>query len=91
MWYVGNVLALSALVTGLLAAFYWYKSSNIEVDPGWTPTNPEPVIQEHRDAAWRTATLRAMTESAKLNKKASLWTALSVALSGASAVIGPWV
>jgi hypothetical protein len=80
-------LAVCGLVSGLVAAFYWYQSSIVKVDPGWTE-NPEPVVPDLRQMAWNSAVLTAITKSADLNKTASLRTALTVALGGAASIIG---
>src|SRR3982074_474512 len=36
MTHVSIVLASGALVCGLIAAWWWYQSSQIEIDPGWS-------------------------------------------------------
>jgi hypothetical protein len=84
-------LAVGALATGLIAAWFWYRSSIVQPDPGWSVANPEPVIPELRQMAWNTAILAANTKSSDLNKTAALWTALSVALSGAASILGSLV
>jgi hypothetical protein len=81
-------LGFSALVSGLIAAFYWYQSSTVQPDPGWTIENPEPVVPELKQIAWHSAILAAGAKSFDLNKTAALWTALSVALGGAVSIIG---
>jgi hypothetical protein len=85
---VSIALAVGALVSGLIAAFYWYKSSNVDIDPGWTVEHPEPVVPELKQMGWNSAMMNAITTSATLNKTAALWTALSVALGGASTIVG---
>ena len=82
-----------ASLTGLTAAWYWYGSSKVAIDPGWwSPGNPsglmEPVELEAQQMAWTAATLTAFNKAAPLNKKAALWTAVSVALGAASAILG---
>jgi hypothetical protein len=81
-------LAVCSLVFGLVAAFYWYRSSTVKPDPGWTRENPEPVVPEIRQMVWNSAILTAVTVSADLNKLAAIWTALSVALAGAASIFG---
>jgi hypothetical protein len=88
MMYVNIGLAVCALGSGLIAAWYWYQSSAIQPDPGWTTQNPEPVDQELRQIAWNTAMLDAMTKSAGLNKVAALWTAVSAGLGGMASIVG---
>jgi hypothetical protein len=80
-------LAIIALVSGLIAAWYWYKSSKVPIDPGWSgPT--EPVVPEQQQMDWTVAILKATREVADLNKTAALWTALSVAFAAASTIVG---
>jgi hypothetical protein len=74
-------LAIAGGFSGLIAAYYWYKSSKIPVDPKWTC---EPVDTEDKALGWTGATIDAFTKSAELNKKAALWTAISVLLSALS-------
>jgi hypothetical protein len=85
--------AAMAFLTGLTAAWYWYGSSKVAIDPGWrSPANPsgpmEPVEPEAQQMAWTAATLKALNEAAALNKVAASWTAVSVALNAASAILG---
>jgi len=79
-------LAICALFTGLLAAWYWYKSSVVKVVPktdrrfgGGMATAPAP---------WVAGAMDAFAEAARLNKNASLWTAASVLLGAFSNVAG---
>jgi hypothetical protein len=84
---ISIVLATVALVTGLIAAQYWYRSSKVAIDPGWSgPT--EPVLPELQQMGWTVAILKAARDVGDLNKTASLWTATSVAFGAASAIIG---
>lgn len=83
------ILAVGALFTGLVGAYYWYLSSKVPIDPGWA-NDPllEPVIAEQRQAAWTVAFLNTTIKASRLNKTASIWTAVSVFLSASSAVVG---
>jgi hypothetical protein len=89
---ISIALASLALLAGLIAAWYWYRSSQVDIDPGWYPANPtgpsEPVDPEQRQMDWTAAKLKAFKEVAAWNKKAALWTAGSVGLSAASAIVG---
>jgi len=85
-------LAIAALITGLIAAWHWYRSSRIMVDPGWTepgePGPTEPVSERRQHREWTSATIAAFHDAAALNKTASFWTAGSVALGAASTIVG---
>jgi hypothetical protein len=81
--------AILALVTGLIAAYYWYQASKVEVVPLWQELGTiEPL--GGGDTHWIVGMLKAAQKSGALNKLAALWTAASVALSAFSAVIGAW-
>ena len=83
--YVSVTLAIQALITGLTAAYYWYKSTTVEPDPGPAGLSGQAEIQQ---SGWTAAIMRADTEVARFNKIASLWTALSVAVGAASSIFG---
>jgi len=79
-------LAICALFAGLLAAWYWYKSSVVKLVPktdgrfgGGMATAPAP---------WVAGAIDAFAEAARLNKNASLWTAATVVLAALSSVAG---
>lgn len=95
---VSIVLAIAGLALGLLAAYYWFKSSRIVADPGWwDPTarpslanelKPmEPVELEDQNREWVAAMLGASAKSAALNARAAKLTAWAIILSCASAVL----
>jgi hypothetical protein len=85
---IGVGLAVCSLAFGLIAARYWYRSSVVKVDPGWTAQNPQPVDPQRIQMDWNSATLEAIQKSSNLNKMAALWTAVSVGLGGLSSIIG---
>ena len=78
---VSVVFALAAGVTGFTAAYFWFKASKIPIDPGW---GVEPGEVEAAHEGWITGTVKAVNESASLNKTAAIWTACSVVLGAAS-------
>jgi hypothetical protein len=90
------VLALVGLTVGLKAAYYWWKASKIEIDPGWNsgssgdmrPTEPADLEGMGSLVGWVTATMAAVTASSDLNRKAAIWTAAAVMLGGVSGVVG---
>lgn len=82
-----------ALVTGLIAAYWWYQSAQIVPVPSWAVSGPgeagvfsgvEPGDSQLSDSGWIAGLLAAAQKSADLNKRAALWTAFSV-LAGAIA------
>ena len=83
------LLALGCLGSGLKAAWLWYRASKVGVDPGWS-ANPlmEPVDEDQKNSGWIAGIITSSSESADLNKHASLWTAASVMLGSISNVIG---
>ena len=87
MKWISIVLGVVGFFFGLIAAYYWYKSSTIDVIPAWR-TEPADTLQS--EIGWNAATMNAITESARLNKRASLWTAGSVVLTAASSFVALW-
>jgi hypothetical protein len=83
-------VALAALVTGIIAAVYWYRSSRVQIVPDW-PEGAfglvEPGETRASDAGWTSGTLAAFSKSADLNAKAALWTAASVVLAALSSIM----
>jgi hypothetical protein len=99
---VSIVLALTGLAAGLYAALKWFQSSRVEVDLGYSlpgakepgtfwrmgielPRFPEPGGGDLMNLI--AATWDAMMISSKLNKSAAVWTAASVVLNAASALV----
>jgi len=84
--------AAIALVTGLVAAWHWYQSSKVEIDPGWNPPGTggriEPVMPDLRQLDIEVATNNAFRRSGQLNKVAALWTAASVLASALASIFG---
>jgi hypothetical protein len=85
--------AFIALVTALIAAWHWYRSSKVGIDPGWSVPGAgghiEPVDPARRQLDLDAATITAFHESAMLNKIASLWTAVSLLAAAGSSILGP--
>lgn len=78
-------ISIVALVTGLLAAWDWFRASRVQPKPNW---RVEPVVPKLADMGWTTATLEAFEKAGRLNARAALWTALSVALGASSSLVG---
>lgn len=76
-----NVITITSEALGALAGFYaaycWWIASTARIDPGWTV---EPGESDLSQAGWTAGIMNSLAESAKLNRKAALWTALSVLL-----------
>ncbi len=83
---VSIVLALLALATGLQAAWLWFKSSKVEINPAWELDIRGDINKNIM--GWVTGLMQTFTRSSKLNAKAAIWTAASVFLSAVSAVAG---
>lgn len=83
-WIV-DILNVAGAVTGMLAARYWYKSCKVPIQPSWST---EPGDSQDSQMGWMAGMMNASTEVAKLNKTAALLTAVSVALTVASTLVG---
>ncbi len=80
--------AVGAAVSGMFAAMYWHRSSNVNHYPEWSADKPKPVIAELKQMAINAALIQGLTKSAELNKTAALLTAVSVFLSVVSTIGG---
>ena len=91
MKWAALALAALALTSGLIAALYWYRSTKPQIDPGWGPPGSgratEPEEEGAQALGWFFAAFIVLNETSNLNRKAALWTAASVGLSGASSLL----
>ncbi len=78
--------ALSGLA-GLVAAWLWYQASAVPITPPWQSHERAPVDPVQNTAGWTFASIAALDEGARLNKRAALWTAVSVALAAAQSLL----
>jgi hypothetical protein len=75
---------LSAL-SGFISAYYWYLASKVTVTPAW-----ELEIRGDREKnimGWVAGNMIAFTKSGSLNRRASIWTAVTIALASISSVL----
>lgn len=79
-------LAMLASVAGLLAAWYWYKASRIQTVPKWNYSGDASWAQAVGQHRWTEDLIARTSESARLNKIAAQWTAVTVALAGISSI-----
>ena len=89
------VVALAAFVTGVVAAWYWYRSARIDPKTGWNPpvgdatTDPDALLANLNALfVWTFAIKDALKESSELNRSAAIWTAVSVLFSAVAAEMG---
>jgi len=80
------LLIASTLITGLKAAWLWHKASEDFVVPCWGDNEPGDA-QASMDG-WIASTLAAFQQSAKLNRKAAVWTAAAVVSGTACSLFG---
>jgi hypothetical protein len=80
-------LAAAALISGIIAAWYWYKATRVRFEPEFDQL---PIDAPEMDVAWKLirAIMISVTKAGRLNRRAALWTAVSVVLGGASALFG---
>lgn len=84
MKYAAIALAISAFAAGLVAAWYWYRSTQV-------PTkNAKPNARGFDTAAFGLAwgIFEASNAIAAFNKKAAAWTAVATLLSAMASVLG---
>jgi HAMP domain-containing protein len=80
------VFAGAALGAGLYAAWLWYCSTTIKIDPALHK------MDDGRDAfrmmEWIENVMKSTTEISHLNANAAIWTAITVVLGALSTVCG---
>jgi hypothetical protein len=83
-------LAILACITGVIAATYWYRSSNVPIDPIW-PEGAFGLVEPGEHTAsqngWIAGMMQSNVRAAALNSKAALWTAGSVLLAAAASIL----
>jgi hypothetical protein len=80
------ILASGALITGLIAASYWYRSTKVPLKS----TTPDAKGFDTAAFGLAAGAYEAYQAVAALNKKAALWTAAAAVFGAASALLGAW-
>jgi hypothetical protein len=81
------ICGFATLLTGLIAAWFWFKSSLVTIRPlSFQLTGPGR--DQFNFEAWRKAVNRAFEQAGKLNTKAAAWTAGSVILGAITTFLG---
>lgn len=80
----GVSLEILSAAAGLYAAYCWWDASSAKIDPGW---RTEPGEGDMVQAQWTTGIMKSIVASARLNKRASIWTALAVLLGAISNIL----
>ena len=90
-------IAAAALVTGIVAAAYWWRSASIDqsldpkVPPGDATKDPNVLLEYLNHIYIHFFKLQDTSKDvSRLNRNAALWTGISVFLSGLSAAVGNW-
>ena len=78
------IFILFGSFTSFRAAWFWRKASDARTDAGWPC---EPGDSEASLAGWQNAVMSSLTNSARLNQKAALWSAISVGLTAVGGVL----
>jgi hypothetical protein len=88
MNYASLGFAFLGLAFGLAAAYYWFKSAQVQPDPGWNGTLDEPVDPTDKNSDWTIGILDAYAKSAALNATAAKLTACAIVFGTAASVLG---
>ncbi len=85
---LGLFLAVAALISGLIAAYYWFRSAEVRLKK--LGNFAEPVNEAVLDSftQWIFEIADNIKDAAALNKRAAIWTAVSVVLGAIASVIG---
>jgi hypothetical protein len=88
---VSFILSAAGFVLGLLSAYFWLKAGEVSVSPAWELELPRDVIARSPSKSvndvvhnnimgWVTGVMRAFKKSGELNRRAAIWTAVTVAV-----------
>ena len=88
MDYAAIGFAILGLGFGLAAAYYWYRSAQINVDPGWRDALDEPVELTDQNSGWIAGFLEWSEKGSTLNAKAAKLTACAVVFSTVASLLG---
>ncbi|WP_296615513.1 hypothetical protein [Sphingomonas sp.] len=81
-------VAIVSFVAGMRAAILWYRASKVNVAPIWEHDGQiEPIDPTRASQHLIIATYQTMQQSSALNRRAAVWTALSVVAGAASTLI----
>lgn len=82
---LATLLSVGSMLTGIVAAFFWFRASRPPSESRWWQviTMPTELMGLYDTFRW---VYRDALDSAKLNRIASLWTAVSVILAGAASM-----
>lgn len=77
-WIVAMLTIISAC-SGALSTWYWFRSSQIQVQPSWAKEGgSEPVLPEISMTGWIVGLTEAGQKAAALNKLAATYTAIAI-------------
>ena len=82
---LGVVLAFISLISGVVSAYYWYRSSRIKISPAWEPDidgDPGKNVM-----AWVPGNMIALTQSGRSNRSAALWATLAAVAAAATSAV----
>jgi hypothetical protein len=83
----GLILAVLSAVAGVWAAREWYLASRVDFVPHTYVDGKLIELPSSDTAEWLKSLRLTLKEPGQLNKRAALWTAASVALSGLAAAV----
>ena|SRR5256885_13986619 len=79
--------AALAAVSGLIAAYKWYKASRVDIIPFEEVGGVVREVPSTDVAVWINALKLTLKKSGRLNRTAAAWTALSVLLTAISVAL----
>jgi hypothetical protein len=95
---VSLILSAAGFALGLLSAYFWLKASEVSVSPAWELEFPRDVIARSPDKSendvvhnnimgWVTGVMAAFKKSGELNRRAAIWTAVTVAVTSFASLL----
>jgi hypothetical protein len=80
---IAILCALASLAAASHAAYLWYQSAKVRIEPSW-----KLEIRGHVDQNVITGTMTAFHQASRLNQRAVIWTGVVALLGAMSAVAG---
>jgi hypothetical protein len=80
---IAIICAVASLVAAVRAAYLWYQSAKVRIEPAWKLDIRGPV-----DRDVMTGTMTAFHQASRLNRRAAIWTGVVALLGAISAVAG---
>ena len=91
---VSFIFSVAGFAFGLLAAYFWWKASEYSVSSPWklelprdVPSKSENDVVHNNMMGWVTGVMCAFKKSGDLNRRAAIWTAVTVGVTALASLL----